>query len=300
MDIPNRQGKTIDLHVHSHISDGTYSPAGLAQLAKKIGLAAFALTDHDHIAGNAEAQAEAGRLGIGFLPGMELSISWQGRTLHVVCIGFDMENEGFRAFYRRVRSIKEGRIGDIIAGIRRRAQGFTISEELVRPFANGLAIDRYAIMRYLVSLHLYDRVQPLWDRYINPAVSEAGMDIGISPEEAFPAIHAAGGVCSLAHFHKQIGLLGLSREEQEKAILALHEMGLDGMERYYPNYTDEDRAFAAHMIDAHHLLETGGTDFHGGNRLGIELGTGRDGNIAVPAAFFGRIAERVRCCTMPA
>ena len=94
---------------------------------------------------------------------------------------------------------------------------------------------------------------------------------------------------SLAHFHKAIGLKGLDHHEQEQAILRLHEMGLDGMERFYPNYTPEDETFAAYMIEKYQLLPTGGTDFHGTNRPGIEMGTGVEGNMRVPYSFLENI-----------
>ena len=136
---------------------------------------------------------------------------------------------------------------------------------------------------------LYDRAQPLWDHYLDPAVRELGLDQNMPVEEALPVIHEAGGVTSLAHFHKKIGLKGLSRAEQEAAIARLHAMGLDGMERWYPNYTQEDSDFAAHMIEKYHLLVTGGTDFHGSNRPQIEMGHGIAGNMAIPYEAYTKI-----------
>ena len=118
---------------------------------------------------------------------------------------------------------------------------------------------------------------------------ELGLDQNMPAEEALPAIHAAGGVTSLAHFHKNIGLKGLSRAEQEEAIARLHALGLDGMERWYPNYTAEDSAFAAHMIEKYGLLVTGGTDFHGSNRPQIEMGHGIAGNMAIPYEVYTKI-----------
>lgn len=172
-----------------------------------------------------------------------------------------------------------------------RARGIDISMEKVMPFAFG-PLDRYALMRYMVSLHMYDRAQPLWDNYLDPAAEELGLNVGITPEEALPIIHAAGGVSSLAHFHKSIGLKGLTRAEQEAAIVKLHSYGLDGMERYYPNYSDDDRAFAAYMIEKYQLLPTGGTDFHGSNRPQIAMGTGIDGNMSVPYEFFANVLRK--------
>ncbi|MCR5757244.1 MAG: PHP domain-containing protein [Selenomonas sp.] len=284
--------KKIDLHVHSLVSDGSFTPAELAFHAKEQGLTAFALTDHDVLAGTEEAAAAAEKAGVEFINGMELTADFQDHKIHVVCLGFDPQNNAFQAMYKKIRSIKEGRIADIVEFVRRK--GIDISMEKVQQFSYKGLLDRYAVMRYLVSLHLYDRAQPLWDNYLNPAVEEVGLDFNITAEEALPVIHEAGGVTSLAHFHKAIGLGNLAnRQQQEQAIVELHHLGLDGMERFYPNYTVEDEEFAAAMISKYDLLPTGGTDFHGTNRPGIELGTGKDGNMEVPYAFFQEVKERL-------
>lgn len=284
--------KKIDLHVHSLVSDGSFTPADLAVHAKEQGLAAFALTDHDVIAGSDEAAAAAEKVGVEFINGMELTADFQGHKIHVVCLGFDPENAAFQGMYKKIRAIKEGRIDDIVEFVRRK--GIDISMDKVQEFTYQGILDRYAVMRYLVSLHLYDRAQPLWDNYLNPAVIEVGLDFNITAEEALPIIHEAGGVTSLAHFHKNIGLGSLdSRQQQEQAIVELHRLGLDGMERFYPNYSPEDEEFAAEMIRKYDLLATGGTDFHGSNRPGIEMGSGMDGNIAVPYEFYRGVKERL-------
>lgn len=284
--------KRIDLHVHSLVSDGSFSPAELAVHAKEQGLSAFALTDHDVIAGTEEAKAAAAEAGVEFINGMELAADFQGQKIHVVCLGFDAEHPAFQTVYKKVRAIKEGRIPDIIEFVRRK--GIDITLEKVKSFAYNGLLDRYAIMRYLVSLHLYDRAQPLWDNYLDPAAVELGLNFSITAEEALPLIHKAGGVTSLAHFHKNIGLGNLdSRQQQEQAIVELHRLGLDGMERFYPNYSAEDEEFVAEMIAKYDLLATGGTDFHGTNRPQIEMGTGIEGNMEVPYEFLGNIKERL-------
>ena len=175
----------IDLHVHSLVSDGSYTPHDLALHAKEVGLSAFALTDHDNIAGNEEAAAAAKEQGIDFINGMELTADFMDRKLHIVCLGFDAEHPSFQKLYERIRSVKEGKIPEIIDYVR--AKGIDISLEKVQPFAFG-KLDRYAIMRYLVSLHLYDRAQPLWDNYLDPAVGGGRS----------PARHPRGGRRDLA------------------------------------------------------------------------------------------------------
>jgi len=276
----------IDLHVHSTVSDGTYTPAGLAELAEKNGVEAFALTDHESIAGNAEAAAAAKELGIGFINGMEMTMTYQGHKIHVVCLGFDPAHEGFQRLYKRLRYIKEDSMADVVEIIRRK--GIPIEFSTVKQYAGG-QLDRYAIMRALVAMDEFGNIQEIWDNYLNPAVKEAGVAWDIPAEEALPVICEAGGVTSLAHFHKRIGLMGQNRAEQEESIRELAGFGLCGMEACYPNYTAEDEAFAKAMIEKYRLLSTGGTDFHGENRPGVMLGTGINNNISAPMEFLDNI-----------
>ena len=292
-----------DLHVHSLVSDGSMTPYEIAAYAKKRGLSSFALTDHDNVQGNAEAAAAAKDLGLGFLPGMELSTAFHGHKIHILCLGFDAEHPAFQQLYQRVRASKEAKIPEIIAYIREKSReegrSIDITPDRVQPFAYG-KLDRYAIMRYLVSLHIFDHAQPLWDNYLDPAVHALGLDAIIEPREALPLIHAAGGRTSLAHYHKRIGLKGETREQQERFIAELHALGLDGMEAWYPSYTEDDQAFARHLIGKYHLLPTAGTDYHGKNRPGIELGSGRGEVLCIAQTYFDGIATQVATGVSPA
>jgi len=282
--------KKIDLHVHSLVTDGSLSPREIARLAKAQDLSAFALTDHDSIAGLQEAAAEAEQLGIRFLPGMEMSVDYKEERLHILALGFDAEHPAFQELYQRIRTIKEARMYELIRGIAHK--GVEISERLVEPYTYGGPIDRYAIMRYLVSLQIRSRAQALWDDFLTPVSAALGINYNVTAEEALPAIRKAGGITSLAHFHKQIGLGRLNREQQEQRIVRLRQLGLMGMERWYPSYTQEDAEFAGRMIIKYKLLPTGGTDFHGTNRPGIELGTGWKHNMRVPYSFYEEILKQ--------
>ena len=281
---------SIDLHTHSTVSDGTYTPTDLARLARARGLRTFSLTDHDNVSGLDEAAAAAKAEGVELIPGMEMTVDFAGHKLHVVALGFERAHPAFAEFYRAVRESKEAGMAELIAGIR--AKGVDITEEKVQALTSG-KLDRYAVMRYLVSLHLSEWVQPLWDEYLDPVLKSIGGCENVAAAEAFAAIHAAGGVTSLAHFHKKIGLLGMRREQQAEVITALHKEGLDGMEGWYPSYTPEDSAFVERMTAQLGLLLTGGTDFHGANRPGVEIGTGRDNNIAVPEEALMRLNEAI-------
>lgn len=284
----------IDLHVHSTMSDGTYAPAEIAKLASQKGMFAFALTDHDTIFGNTAAKIASKAYKINFINGMEMSLNYDNHQIHVVALGFDQNSEAFKNFYKELRYKKESSIANVIDYLHK--QGLDISTEKVQPYVSGDGMDKYAILRYLVTNQsAVGDIQYLWDKYIDPAFRKLKLGIVENPkaEDAIAQMKMAGAVTSLAHFHKKIGFINNNRAEQEHHIKYLHEMGLDGMEAYYPNYTDDDRAFAHYMIEKYNLLPTGGTDFHGANRPSVELGTGTNNNMNVPDEFYINICQKI-------
>ncbi|MBM6833586.1 PHP domain-containing protein [Megamonas hypermegale] len=284
----------IDLHVHSTMSDGTYAPAEIAKLASQKGMFAFALTDHDTIFGNTAAKIASKAYKINFINGMEMSLNYDNHQIHVVALGFDQNSEAFKNFYKELRYKKESSIANVIDYLHK--QGLDISIEKVQPYVSGDGMDKYAILRYLVTNQsAVGDIQYLWDKYIDPAFRKLKLGIVENPkaEDAIAQMKMAGAVTSLAHFHKKIGFINNNRAEQEHHIKYLHEMGLDGMEAYYPNYTDDDRAFAHYMIEKYNLLPTGGTDFHGANRPSVELGTGTNNNMNVPDEFYINICQKI-------
>lgn len=281
----------IDLHVHSTISDGTYTPAELAHLAKDRGIEAFAVTDHDNISGSEEAQLEAKKLGIGCTYGMEMSVEHLGRTMHIICLGFDPQHPSFIKLYRKLRLLKESGVEDVVAFIRR--QGVDLSFEKVKNRAGDCRPDSYTVMKELFPLIQGKTAGELWRGYINPALENVGLKYDWQAEELLPLMKEAGGITSLAHFHKSTGLLTFEPHEREEIIRTLLGFGLAGMERYYPSYTAEDSAFAAAMIEKYNMIPTGGTDYHGANRKAVELGTGTNNNMNVPYSFWTALQERL-------
>lgn len=285
----------IDLHVHSTMSDGTYTPGELAKLAGERGLYAFALTDHDTVFGNTAAKIASMAYKVKFINGMEMSLNYDNHQIHVVALGFDENSEAFKNFYKELRHKKEASIANVIDYLRK--QGLNISVEKVQPYVTGDGMDKYSILRYLITNQsAVGDIQYLWDKYIDPAFRKLKLGIVENPkaEDAIARIKQAEAVTSLAHFHKKIGFINNNRAEQEYHIKYLHEMGLDGMEAYYPNYSEDDKAFARYMIEKYNLMPTGGTDFHGANRPSVQLGTGTNNNMNVPDDFFTNICNRIK------
>jgi hypothetical protein len=108
--------------------------------------------------------------------------------------------------------------------------------------------------------------------------------------KAIEIIKEADGISFLAHYNKEIGFDGYLEHEVEKKIVELINFGLDGIEEYYPDFSEENREFVRYLIEKYNLLSSGGTDFHGKNRLDIELGKGyKNLDLDVPYKIFENI-----------
>jgi len=282
-------GKCIDLHIHSTMSDGSHSPAEIITLAAKIGLSAIALTDHDSIEGVAEATRQSKALNIGFLTGIEFSVLYESRLLHILALGFDMNNPQFCAAYSKMKIAREENIPTLLEQLKK--QEVSLDINCLKNYALTKQLDRYALMRFFMAQGTSLTVQQIWDVYLDPI--SYGPDEIMSAEEVLSIIKAAGGLTFLAHYNKPIGLAGFSANEMEEQIKDLKHLGLSGIETYYPSYSSTDKDFAEYLVVKYGLLASGGTDFHGTNRPNIQLGTG-NGDMTIPYCLYEQIAKRIR------
>ncbi len=268
----------IDLHSHTSISDGTITPRELIRIAKETQLAAVAITDHDSIDGLNEAQNEADRLGVNFIKGIEFSTTFgENRLIHILGLAIDTENEGFVKIYTDYRRERSEKLTHVFEKLQ--SMGVTINPMSITPYTTGGYMDRQAIAKFLVANGYTKSVKESWNHYLDKIDYIEGELI--KPEDAFNAIHAAGGKAFLAHFHLNIGLKGYSDKEARERLNSLKELGLDGLECYYPSYSKEDIQRCETYVKDFDFLQSGGTDFHGANRPHIKLGIG-EGNFNVP------------------
>ena len=278
----------IDLHTHTTISDGTLTPKELILQAKEAGLSAVAITDHDSIDGLNEAQCEADRLNITFVNGIEFSTIFEdNRLIHILGLGIDPLSEGFLQVYTNYRQERSERLNPVFNKLR--SMGVVIDKKAVQPFVTGGFMDRQAMARYLVANGYTKSVKDSWINYLDKIAYRKGELI--TPDVAFNAIHAAGGKAFLAHFHLNIGLKGLSDNQAHTCLRKLKEMGLDGMEYYYPSFSEKDRRRCAGYIKDFDFITSGGSDFHGANRAHVKLGIG-EGDLNVPDKLLENILAR--------
>ncbi len=282
--------KIIDLHVHSNISDGTLTPKEIVNLAIKDNISAVALTDHDSVEGVKALSIEATKNNLKFLTGIEISCEYgKGRILHLLGLGIDIDNVKFIKPYEEMKEARELGVNVVLKFIKNKGIDLTLDD--LKELATNKYIDRYTIHRYFIKNNICNNAQEVWDKYLDPVPYEKGELIKV--EDAIRIIKESGGVSILAHYNKKIGLYGYTESEKEEYIKYLVGKGLDGVERYYPSFTNNDYKFLDYIINKYSLVYSGGSDFHGENREDIKLGIG-NGDLSIEYKVYENIIEKIR------
>lgn len=267
--------KIIDLHTHSTASDGSMSSAELVRHAKELGLAAIALTDHDTVDGVKEALDEGRRIGVEVIPGIEISVNYKPE-MHI--LGYFLNIDEYTSIKDKLGLIKKGR-DDRNKKIFNRLNelGVYVTENEVRQVAAGDITGRPHIARVLVSKGYVRTIDEAFDRYLSKDGLAYFKRFELQPEDGITAIKNAGGIPVIAHPI----FLRKSYADMDNLLKDLKEYGLAGIEAIYSENSKEDTGNLLRLAIKHELLVTGGSDFHGSYKRGIELGTGR-GNLKVP------------------
>lgn len=242
-----------DLHTHSTASDGLLAPADLIHQAFERGLSILALTDHDTTAGLDEATRAGRDLGVRVIAGVELSTDVELGQLHMLGYGFSVNDTTLSRTLASLRSSREDRARLILD--RLSAVGIEIDAETIRPARPGESIGRPHVARAMVEGGHVESVREAFDRYIGEGQAAYVASRRLTPEAAVRLIVAAGGVPVMAHPY--------SFPAFRERLPALIEAGLQGIEVYYGEYTEEQQKELAGLAESHGLLTTGGSDFHG-------------------------------------
>ena len=269
----------IDLHVHSSHSDGTFSPTELVEEASKKKLTAFALTDHDTVAGIAEAVFAAGRADppIEVIPGIEFSTNYGEVDVHVLGYGIDYCSDEFRKVIAEFVDTREIRNREMCRRLVN--DGIDVPYESLLAENPGAVITRANIARYMADHGIVKDMPEAFSRYIGEGCPYYVPRTKMSPEDAVRTILRFGGVPVLAHPYQY----GLDSAELNVLLDRMTEAGLMGLECLYSKYTVREREELLKLAGERKLLVTGGSDFHGTNKPCLELGTGyEDRPLAVP------------------
>jgi len=287
-------GNLIDLHIHSTASDGSVEPLDLVALARKAGLKAFALTDHDAIDGSKEILLNKHLLGpVQFLTGVEVSVGsteFPGvrGSFHILGYGFDLEHPGFNHALQAQQAARKNRNPQIINLLNN--LGMTVSlEEVIAASEPNAQIGRPHIARLLVKRGFVQTIDEAFDRYLGKGRPAYLDKPRIEARDAIALIEAAGGIAVLAH----PGLLKMADAGSYDLLIAkLVSMGLRGLEVFYSGHSSDQNSFFSNLASKYRLLVTGGSDFHGAVNPEVHLGKGR-GDLAVPYILYERLADAI-------
>jgi hypothetical protein len=261
----------IDLHTHSTASDGTLKPAELVRAAKNHGLDALALTDHDTIAGNAEALAEGKRQGVEVIAGCELSVEYKPGFMHILGLFVPDNPERLLKGMSYLNERRESRNTRMVDKLREIGVDITYQELL--DVAAGGTVGRPHLARALMNRGYVDSMDQAFAEYLGKNGKAYLPKEKFTPEQAIGLLASEGATVVLAHPYS----LGLSTEALRRELSRLKDMGLGGIECVYPLHdASQTRNFTA-LADELGLLVTGGSDFHGSNKPEIILGMTRNG-----------------------
>lgn len=276
MNVEKPLAHAVDLHVHSTRSDGTYSPTELVNYALEKGLKAFALTDHDTIDGLEEALDAAKDTSLQVIPGIEFSTEYRKKDVHIVGLFIDFHTQSFADYLQNFTDSRKNRNLKLCAKLRDEANIDITYEELLSMFPNAV-LTRAHYAKYLVLKGYVKSNADAFSQYLGDHTKYFVPREKVTPELAIELILSAGGIPILAH----PTLYHLGKDELDKLVSQLKDAGLVGIEGIYSTYEPRETKAMHALAKKYDLLISGGSDFHGGNKPGLDLGNGY-GKLFVP------------------
>ncbi|MFH1144417.1 MAG: PHP domain-containing protein [Candidatus Eisenbacteria bacterium] len=252
----------VDLHLHSSASDGLFSPREVVRRAHGVGLAGISLTDHDTLAGLSEAAREAGRLGLRFVPGCEISVVHEDLDIHLLAYFVGPGQTELSRLLVDMEALRRQRIQEMVR--RLRGAGVRITEEEVWVQAGGSrSVGRMHVARALVSAGHVSRLEEAFTRYIGTDNPGYVPKQTARPAQVIAAVWETGGVPVLGH----PGVYGV--EDPDRLVKG---WDLGGIEVFHPGHSPEQERRLMDWACRREWAVTGGSDWHGENRPNAYLG----------------------------
>lgn len=286
--------KIVDLHVHSNKSDGSFSPRELVDYALLKGLSAFALTDHDTIEGLDEAISYAKELAITsnhekeieVIPGIEFSTEYFGKDIHILGLYISYDSKFFKDYLKQFQDSRILRNQKMCKKLTE--HGVPVTFKQLCDYFPGSVLTRAHYAKYLYQEGYVKSMQEAFDRYVGDHAPCFLPREKVNPAQAVELILKAGGVPVLAHpilYH-------LSDSNLDKLVGELKEAGLMGIEAIYSTYSPAEERQVRKLAKKYDLLITGGSDFHGTTKPGLDLAVGY-GKLFIPYEVLEKIKEKV-------
>ena len=257
----------VDLHCHSNISDGVLAPAAVAARAKANGVDVWALTDHDEIDGIAEARAAAAALGLQYVPGVEISVTWGGQTVHIVGLQIDETNDALVQGLAATRGGRKERAHEMAKQLA--AVGIPDAFEGALKFvSNPDLISRTHFARYILELGRCADISEVFRRYLTEGHPGFVPHRWAALKDAVSWIRGAGGIAVVAH----PGRYKFSELAFDAFLKEFKQWGGAAMEVVSGSHSVDQYARYAKVANDYGLLASRGSDFHAPAESRIDLG----------------------------
>jgi len=251
----DKENIKADLHLHTYFSDGVLSPEEMVGKVKKAGLDVISVTDHDIVDAIDETTEIAKQYDIEVIPGVEISAEHRGRETHILAYYIDHKNEELLDYLKNFRKERMIRAGKIVSRLNELNIKITFEEVLAQVKGNA-SIGRPHIAMALVDGNYIESYYDAFNKYIGDDKPAYVKKPNVSVVEAVKLISRSNGLSFVAHPGKTL--------RNSNSIYEMIEAGVDGIEVIHPSHSEYDIAFYQDLSSQYFLLESGGSDFHGG------------------------------------
>ncbi len=266
--------KVADLHVHTYLSDGTFSPLEVVKRAREEGLDAIAITDHDTVSGVSQSIKFGKAFGIEVIPGVELTAEFEDNEIHLLGYFIDWQADWFLKKLKQICEVRIERAKRIVEKLKE--HGLDISEEEVFKTSGPGAVGRLHIAQVLFKKGLVASLQDAFRLYIGNGKPCYVKKFKLLPEEAIDMIDRVSGIAVLAH-PKTVQIENMALDD---FIKNLKKFGLKGLEVYHTDHSKSDVDYLKNLAEKEDLLPTGGSDCHGFGKGEVLIG-----KIKIPYSF---------------
>ncbi|MDE2429319.1 MAG: PHP domain-containing protein [Burkholderiales bacterium] len=260
--------QNVDLHCHSTVSDGVLTPSEIAARAKANGVDLWALTDHDEVSGIPQARAAAQDLGLGYVTGVEISVTWAGKTIHIVGLNFDEKNQGLIDGLAKTRSGRERRAQDMAADLLNKAGLPNTYHGALKYVGNPDLISRSHFARYLVEIGACASVSDAFRHFLTEGKPGYVPHRWATLQEAVGWIRGAGGVAVVAH----PGRYDLTPLALDAFFLEFKALGGLAIETVTGSHSLDQYEKFTKIAYQYGFLASRGSDFHSPQDAEVDIG----------------------------
>ena len=264
-----------DLHMHTVHSDGALAPTELVKKAQKVGLKTISITDHDSVNGLDEAIKVGTELDVVVIPGVELSATINKKEIHLLGYFINHHDKQLLEFLSALRGQRVKRAERIVDKLNK--MNVPIKMKSVLDNAGNGSVGRPHVAEALVQGGYVQSYQEAFDKYIKDGAPAYEQRQEVSPTEMMKLVTGAGGLTFLAH---------PGRSYDDETVARLIDMGLDGIEVVHPSHSQTTIQHFRRFVHEHYLLESGGSDFHGGMK--------GDDNVLGTVTITGQVVNNMR------